>query len=455
MQTATMANRWLKWTIVHRSTLKKVVIATALAVLAIQWGQLAASQRGDFHLHWELGHRLATGTFIYESGQTSDSLGHDHPYPPFWALVHAPLTVFPLRVAQLLMFPLFVVALLGLCRTLSRWTERALPLCRDARFWATVVAVVLASRFLVRDMLEGGVNLAVVALAWFGVFLWTRHREWVGGIALGLAIALKCTPALFLPYFVLKRQWKMVATTLVATVAFTISPMIVMGPSEYARTFSFWFHHALAGVSEVDPSVGVLGDEPFQNISLRPSLARFLMYLPSGHASRLNHALYFEFLNLSPITAGFVIKGILLLLLAAVAWTFRAPIRCRDDLSVMWECAAVSILMLLYSPITWGQHCVAVFPALYLISRTWYARGALPNWMNRALMAYVLFILVMNRAIVGKNFCWLLDSYHISTWCLLALLAVTIGCRARCLRDESGAAAPLNDIGTGKLLPST
>ena len=48
-----------------------------------------------------------------------------------------------------------------------------------------------------------------------------------------------------------------------------------------------------------------------------------------------------------------------------------------------------------------------------------------------ALIAFGILILGMNRELVGKEVSWLLDSYRVHTWCLLALLAVTVGCRLR------------------------
>jgi hypothetical protein len=144
-------------------------------------------------------------------------------------------------------------------------------------------------------------------------------------------------------------------------------------------------------------------------------------------------------IDLPPAVAGVVVKAAMLALLAGVARTFRRPVTRRDGLTIPWECAAVSVLMLLYSPITWRQHCVGVIPAFYLIARTAVARGGLPRWMTRALGVYVLSVLVLDRGVVGPGFTQLLDSYSVTMWSLLALLAVTLGCRARAAHEERGA----------------
>eukprot|EP00913_Durusdinium_trenchii_P035251 g32981.t1 len=343
--------------------LQRAVIIGGLIVWAIQGIRIAGTERGDFNLHYELGRRLAAGTFIYHNGL-------DYPYPPFWALVHAPLTNVPMHVAQLMLFPLFLVAFVVLMRVLDALAAKHWPQRRNAAFWTGTVAVLLASRYLVRDMPECGVNLALVALSWLAVYLWTRRREWLGGLSLGFAISLKCTPLFFLAYFGWKRQWKMFATSSVFTCAFCLSPLLFMGPKLFDQSVDFWSMMAWRGVGVSDPSHGVLGPEPLQNDSLRPAMARFLIHLPDDHKARLDHPLYGDFLNLDPDVAGAVIKLLLLTLVLGIAWKFRSPVVERNAPEILWECAAISVLILLISPITWGQHCVGVLPAFYLFSRS-------------------------------------------------------------------------------------
>ena len=417
----------------RRDIWKHVAMGVAVAIVWIQWIRIGVTPRGDFPLHWEFGRRLIEGEFLYKGG-------YFHPYLPFWALVHAPLTLMPMHAAQVLVYPLFIGSMAALIWVLHRLSRDHLPLDREALFWVTALALGLSSRFIIRDMLECGVNLAMVTLSWGGVYLWVRRRELLGGVSLGLATAMKCTPVLFLAYFVWKRQWKMAASTTVATAAFSLSPILWMGPSEFSRAGDFWLLNAWKSVGETDPSRGVHGPEPLQNISLRPSLARFLMHLPVGHIARLDHPLYLDFFNLPPRTASIVIKFLMLALLAAIAWNFRHPPERRDEPAIYWECAAVSLLILLYSPITWGQHCVGVIPAFYLIARTSSARGGIPRWMKAVLAVYVVCILGLNRAFVGRQISWLLDSYHVHTWCLLSLLAVSIACRSRSISKDKLAA---------------
>ena len=397
---------------------KCAVLAVGLMALAVQQIKTCAAVQGDFPYHWRMGLALASGDFIY-----GVEVFHN-PYPPFWGLVHAPLGLLPMHLGQLLISPLFLVCLVLLVWLLGRLTERHYPLDRHGLFWAAALALLLSSRYLMRDMPECGVNLSLVALSYLGVYLWTRRREWLGGMSLGLAMALKCTPGLFLLFFLWKRQWKMAATTLLAAAAFTLSPLLVMGPARYCRAMSHWTNRTVEGLGQGDPSTGVLGEEPLRNISLRPALARFLVHLPEGHPGRPDHPGYLDVLDLPPQTAGWVVRGLTLALLAAVAWNLRHPVKQRDDLKIVWQCAAVSLVILLLSPITWKQHCVGVLPALYLIVRQSLWSGTLSRPVAVFLGLYVATILLLNPTFLGRNLILLPQSYHLATWVLLAFTVI-------------------------------
>jgi hypothetical protein len=84
---------------------------------------------------------------------------------------------------------------------------------------------------------------------------------------------------------------------------------------------------------------------------------------------------------------------------------------------------------LLYSPITWKQHCVGVLPALYLICRMRFAGYRLPNWTFAALTVYALFALILSRELIGRDTVKLLDSYHVKTAAILLLTGTVLSCR--------------------------
>lgn len=395
--------------------------AGILVLLACAFRAIVRATDGDFKLHWEFGRRFLAGDFLYAGGMHL-------PYPPFWAMAHAPAALVPMPVAKALLFPVGVAALIILLRILRALARPAFHLHRRRAFWVATLTLLLASRYVIRDMAELGVNTALVALTWLAIYLWTHRRDFLGGMTLGLAIALKCTPAIFVGYFLWKRQWRMFAITCAAALLFTLAPILWQGPAAYRDHMATWSANAWRGFGNEDPSVGVLGPEPLQNMALRPALARYLMRLPAGHPGRAPHSLYFDVFNLTPAAAGRVIKAMLFVLLAGFLWWSRRAVVSRQDPRLRWEFAALAILMLLFSPITWGQHCVAVLPACYFVAALFVARGGLPCWMLTLLAAYILFVPVLSRDVVGRDLAILLASYHVETLAIIGMLAVVMGC---------------------------
>lgn len=428
----------------------RIAIGVGIAIMVVQWFRIGVKPRGDFHLHWETGRRMVAQTFIYENGD-------NYPYPPFWGLAHAPLAAMPMPSAQVFIFPLYLGSLVLLLWSLRRLSQDYFPLNRTTLFWATAAAVLLSSRYLIRDMMECGVNLMLVALSYFAVLLWSERKEWKAGFALGFAIALKCTPALFVGYFLWKRQWKIVATTTVAVAAFTLSPVLLMGPTAYQHAMRTWTGTLFNGVTVTDPSKGITGEEPIQNLGLRPAMARFLMHLPEGHNLRVDHPLSFDFLNLSPEAASKAVRGTMLFVVIAVAWTLRSRkdeftptydgqsvVNPRKSPTVLWECSAISLALLLYSPITWGQHCVGILPAMYMACGYFATHSRLPTWFKCVIVYNAIVTLVFSRGLIGKELTYLLDGYHLTTWGLCGILAMSVVGRSLPHSPRLADSIPLN-----------
>jgi len=406
---------------------KWIPIAVAGGWFLWEWVRIMVRARGDFPNHWELGRRIVSGEYIY-----ADNL--NFVYPPFWAMAHAPLVLFGSpRVAQLVIYPFTILWLAILIRSMIRLTRKQMPLSGKPLFWVITAALVLAGQFVSRDLPEVGVNTMLVALSWLAVRLWSGKRDMQAGICLGFAAALKCTPLLFIAYFALKKQWRVTFYALAALAVFTSAPMILMGPKGYQKAASNWARGVIRGVSDPDPSRGVLGEEKVLNISLRPALARYLMHLPYGHLGRPETSdmpgkkhdppsrYYVDFLNLKPAIAGLVVKTVMILMVLATAWLFRHSPSSRDDPAIVWECATVSLLILLISPITWKQHCVGVLPALYLVSGQMATDPKIPRWVWPVMGLYTVLAVLMNREFLGKSLMGLLDSYEVKTVAILLL----------------------------------
>jgi alpha-1,2-mannosyltransferase len=401
--------------------LKVILWGLGAAVLA---GALVRVLRGvssDFPLHYTFGKRFVEETFLYAGGLHV-------PYPPFWAMFWAPWTLLSLEAAQVVAFVVLGIgSLTAFSVILLRIGHRVVPAADDRHSIALIAALVLAARFILRDLTESGPNLFLWSVVWLGLLLYFKGRRIAGGLLVGFASALKMTPAILVPYFLLKREWSTATAALAMAAALSVSPGLFRPAPLFWQEMGSWVGAAWHGVTTVDPSGTILDKPPIGNLALRPALARFLQRYPAGHPLFVEHPGFIQFLDLSPQGAGWLVRSLMLALIGLIAWRFRW--RASDaghPMVLPLELATVSTLALLYSPITWKQHCVSLLPALFLLTCCSLQWDRVSRWMGCALVYYLVFALALTRDAVGRRFSILLESYHVVTWAILLVVILLL-----------------------------
>lgn len=179
-----------------------------------------------------------------------DDLEHVHvfSYPPFAVLPFVPFTVLPFRVAA----ALWQAVSLGFV-ALSFWCLwRAVPL-------SPVAGLLLVALALMYEPLENSLNLGqinLLILALMSVFLWAlvSGRSTVAGVSLGLAIALRVHPALFLLYLAWRRAWAPLGWAAASAAACTGIAVVVVGwqeTVEYATVVAPKYARAFPGLGNL------------------------------------------------------------------------------------------------------------------------------------------------------------------------------------------------------------
>lgn len=380
---------------------RQIALAVALVAATAIWTRLAVRPSSDLLNHRELGRRLLDGTFLYSGGL-------DYPYLPTWALAHAPLALVPAAFASAIVFPFGLASLALLLWTLDRLTRMARPLDAATAFAVGAAAVVLTSRFLIRDLLDGGENLMLTAMVWLALFARARGARWSAAWLLGAAIALKLTAAVFLICLVAWRERVELARTILCAAILIALPVVAMGERAYVFHLHVWATGVWRGVVSGDPAIGVLGSEPLNNLAFRPALGRLLLLFGASASWRAASA--------AAATAAVLI---LIAGVAAMLWVRRTT----DVLARAEEWAIAGALGLLVSPITWRAHAVAILPACYLLFRSWGWAGTLPPLRIAALAAIAVPGLVLARAIAGTAASAWTHQWSLFTWAFLTVLA--------------------------------
>ncbi|WP_306503638.1 glycosyltransferase 87 family protein [Streptomyces sp. YU58] len=273
----------------------------------------------------------AVDTWIHHGGRLYDyrvpGTTYGFTYPPFAAVAMLPMALLGLHTAIAVALLLDLVALAVLLRVLvgpgwrcHGWYGCALGVCALALFEP------------LRDTVSfGQVNLLLLALVLIDAWLLATGRERWAGIGIGLAAAVKLTPAIFIGLLLLAGRRRAAAlATLVAAGATAFAAWVAPGASRFYWTVAMWDTGRVGRLDYVS------------NQSLQGILARL------GEPDRM-------------VWAAAVVPVL-------CVWVVRAR---RAVAAGEWVTAfaLTGLTACLVSPITWVHHLVWLLPSFAVLVR--------------------------------------------------------------------------------------
>jgi hypothetical protein len=334
-----------------------------LAALSIPYARKALDHRSAF-VRWQ------SQVVQLERG-VDIARRYNYPNPPAMALLLFPLAKLPDWLGRVGLSPragLTAAALawyflkVGMALLVFRWVF-GLVAGRGRPFpaWAQVAAVLLSLRPVMSDLQHGNVNLFILFLVAAGLAAYCAGRPVLAGLAVGLAVACKVTPALFLPYFLWKRSWRALAGSALGLALFLwpgFVPDLALGPDYNRQLLTGWYQDM------VSPFVaeGKVTSE-HNNQSLPGVVARLATHSPSDSTyvdGQYTPTRYDNLLDLDPAAARWLVKGCMALFALLVVWACRTPAGQPGGWRLGAEFGIVLIGMLLFSERTWKHHCVTL-----------------------------------------------------------------------------------------------
>src|SRR4051812_21412611 len=150
------------------------------------------------------------------------------PNPPILPITLGPLMALPPVAGAMAWFAIKVAlttAALVMCLRVVKPADSHFP-----PFFQSAV-LLLSLRPILGDLHHGNINLLILFLIVAMFEAWREGYDLLAGLLLGLAIAYKVTPALFIPYFVYKRSWRTVGGTILGLFLFLlVVPSLIVGP---------------------------------------------------------------------------------------------------------------------------------------------------------------------------------------------------------------------------------
>ena len=326
---------------------RRVLIAAAVIALLVTLVSCIKALNGDLKdadVWWRAGQRVLHDEPVIGI--------RDYRYPPAFAVFISPLCALP----RLAFFLVWYLINLGLFALSLRLTARLLDARSEwgdlPRLWLPALLVAV---FAIDNLFLGQTNILVMALVYLSLLALSRDREWLAGLPLAGAIAVKVFPAPMIAYFAYRLRIKAVAATVFfCLLLMLVAPAPVRGLGRnYQETRAWWQR-----VVEPYLSRGTAGDWgqhalDFGNQSLQAVAHRYLTRVNAYVVARNPaKALYVNFLDLNPEAVNRVVLVVFALLGAsfAAACGLRRP---TDGLQQAMECSLVVILLLLVSALSW------------------------------------------------------------------------------------------------------
>ncbi|MFE7975498.1 glycosyltransferase family 87 protein [Streptomyces shenzhenensis] len=319
----------------ERSRLRRLLIVMVLAAAVTAFTATVPLLRDFFDLRVYHG---AVDTWIHHGGRLYDyrvpGTTYGFTYPPFAAVAMLPMALMGLHTAIAVCLLLNLGALAVVLRLLAG------PDWRRHGWFGWALAVCLLALFEpVRDTFSfGQVNVLLLALVLVDAWLLATGRDRWAGVGIGLAAAVKLTPAVFIGLLLLTRRWRAAATaTAVALAATALAAWVDPGASRFYWTEALWDTSRVGRLDYVS------------NQSVQGVLARL------GETGR-------------PLWAAAV-----LLVLCVWAWRARRAVAAGDWTAAF---ALTGLVACLVSPITWVHHLVWLLPSFAVLVRTGHPRIA-------------------------------------------------------------------------------
>lgn len=296
----------------------------------------------DFDVYRAGGQAVLDGEPLYERVFPVSTIALPFTYPPLSALLFVPIALLPSWVGYI---PFALVSALSLVhvtvivlnalstergpagtnRTMARrttWTIGWLLLPLAIWMWP-----------ITQTLFYGQINILLMLMVVADLLL--PRTRWPRGMLIGLAAAIKLTPAVFGLYFLVNRQWREAVVSVVSGVGFTALAWLVLP----GQSWTYWTE------TITDPArIGGLASAA--NQSVRGMIAR-----ASGNPESMV-GWYLAVVVIAVV--------VVLVMLGQIADGAHTAAVCTN-----------ALLALLVSPVSWAHHWVWVLPMVLVAWHCW------------------------------------------------------------------------------------
>lgn len=209
------------------------LLLTAAVTVMVLW-QAATQFMLDLEVFQDAGRALVTGRDLYSEDFPTRS-GFRFIYPPFGAIVFAPLAPLDATVAQIAWSAATIVSVWAILAMVAV----RLKLDRPGIVALALTGVALLSEPLRSNLMFGQINVFLFLMITADVLGFTPRR--FRGVLLGVAAGIKITPAAFALLFLVRKDWGSLARSVAAVVGtIVVGHLARPAESRHFWNYEFW-----------------------------------------------------------------------------------------------------------------------------------------------------------------------------------------------------------------------
>jgi hypothetical protein len=333
---------------------------------------------------FEVVHRAATRVLSQENLYNFDDGHYLYKYSPFFALLVAPLGLFPLSWSQIIWF-------VGMCICLFfiiRWSKQMIMGDKSPPPYLYLLTILFTSKFLVREIRLGQTDLLMLLFIFLFILYTNRGKETKAGFFLAISAMIKTTSLIFVPYLLYKKKFKLIGYLAVAGAALIFVPSLIYGFSGNLNLLSGW------------KTIMSASSPPLLAVDMNQSLFAFFYRFFTSTPYHVN------ILNLSYTMVNLLIYATAIGLFVFILFLNHRLKFVQSSMVSHPECMEYSLLLIfmaLLSPLGWFQNysssILAYMLLLYYILKT----GFKDRLVFGLLILSFLLVDVINFETMGRR----------------------------------------------------
>ncbi|MFC1804326.1 glycosyltransferase family 87 protein [Candidatus Omnitrophota bacterium] len=198
-----------------------IIILVILSIFSFVRHQRRAPKRNfsDFHIYYVTGRRILNKQDIYIP---EDQEHAEFKYSSLFALFMVPFALFPERAADALWY-LLQFSLLFFIFASAKELVCSNSLVGKKLYLFYALSFLVMARFIFLNLDLGQPNILMLALLLLGFRYYLRKDDLACGLLIGLAVMVKYTPLLIIPYFLYKKRIRLALLILLSVVLFSFA----------------------------------------------------------------------------------------------------------------------------------------------------------------------------------------------------------------------------------------